>query len=123
MSLLRRLADIARSHLHTPPPRPTRAVPPGTGEVGAGEGGAEAGEATVGEATAVNPRRAAYYANLELPYGAPLLQVRAAWRRLMKRYHPDLHSQDPDKRKVADELTARLTEAYRQLEAELGDGG
>ena len=41
----------------------------------------------------------------------------------MKRYHPDLHSQDPDKRKVADELTARLTEAYRQLEAELGDGG
>src|SRR5687767_7998959 len=38
-----------------------------------------------------------YYANLELPIGAPLSEVKAAYRRLMRRYHPDRHQHDPDR--------------------------
>lgn len=116
MSLLRRLADIARSHLQEPAPgwAPSQGPAPG---------GTAGGDPEPDPPASRDPRLAGYYANLELPYGAPLTEVRSAWRRLMKQYHPDLHSRDPAKRQVADELTARLTEAYRQLEAALGDTG
>lgn len=60
-----------------------------------------------------------YYANLEIPYGSDLSRVKAAWKDQMKRYHPDRHSQDPEKRKVANELCAELTRAYQELERSL----
>ncbi len=56
------------------------------------------------------------YANLEVPVGSDLETVKASWKRLLKKYHPDLHSSDPEKRKTAAELTARLNEAYQKLE-------
>lgn len=63
-----------------------------------------------------------YYANLEIPPGSDLDTVRRAWKRMMKRYHPDLHSGDPERVVLANELSAKLTEAYRVLEANLADG-
>ena len=66
-----------------------------------------------------DPGLAGYYANLDLPYGADLAAVKAAWKRLMKKYHPDRHAQDPAKRQVANELCAELTRAYRELERAL----
>jgi DnaJ-domain-containing protein 1 len=60
-----------------------------------------------------------YYANLELPIGAPLPEVKAAYRRLMRRYHPDRHQKDPDRIKAANELAQRLREAYDGLTAHL----
>lgn len=63
---------------------------------------------------------AQYYANLEIPQGSDLPTARRAWKRLMKRYHPDLHSGDPERVKVANELSAKLTEAYRALEENFG---
>lgn len=62
---------------------------------------------------------ATYYANLEIAPGASREQIKAAWKRLMKQYHPDMHSEDPKKRETANELTRRLTEAYRILDKEL----
>ena len=128
MSLLRRLVDIARAQLQ--PASPAGSAPPQARAADAGRSESEPGGspppaagAAPAEAVTQDPRLAGYYANLELPYGAPLTEVRAAWRRLIKRYHPDLHSRDPAKRQVADELTARLTEACRQLEAALGKDG
>jgi curved DNA-binding protein CbpA len=60
-----------------------------------------------------------YYANLELPIGAPLSEVKAAYRRLMRRYHPDRHQHDPERAKAANELAQRLREAYEGLTAHL----
>ena len=68
---------------------------------------------------AEDPVLARYYANLELPYGATLEEVKAAWKRLMKQYHPDRHAQDPAKREVANALCAQLTHAYKELEKSL----
>jgi DnaJ-domain-containing protein 1 len=51
------------------------------------------------------------YANLELPYGAPPSEVRTAYRRLMKLYHPDRHA-DPAKKAAATELVRELRSAY-----------
>ena len=71
---------------------------------------------TTAPAPAKDPVLAGYYANLELPYGANLEEVKAAWKRLMKQYHPDRHAQDPAKREVANALCAQLTQAYKELE-------
>lgn len=62
---------------------------------------------------------AQYYANLEILPGSDRATVKTAWKRLLKKYHPDLHDADPEKRKVAGELTRRLTESYRILDKEL----
>lgn len=62
-----------------------------------------------------DPVLAAYFANLEIPYGSDVATVKKAWKKMMKKYHPDLHSSDPDKRNVANRLCAELTHAYQEL--------
>jgi DnaJ-domain-containing protein 1 len=61
-----------------------------------------------------------WYANLELPYGAGADEVRAAYRRLMRRYHPDLHHGDEAAERTATELSQALRRAYEGLLAHLG---
>ena len=62
---------------------------------------------------------AKHYKTLDLPYGADFDQVKAAYRKLMRKYHPDLHGQTPQKQKAATELTMQVTQAYNELEAHL----
>ena len=62
---------------------------------------------------------AGYYANLEVPYGSNLTTVRRAWKRLVKKYHPDIHSHDPEKRRIANELMQGLNHAYEKLSEHL----
>ncbi len=62
-----------------------------------------------------DPVLARYYANLELPYGAGLDSVHETWRRLVKKYHPDLHSADEHKKRIATELLQGLNRAYEEL--------
>jgi hypothetical protein len=64
----------------------------------------------------VEPVLAGYYANLEIPYGAGAEKARQAWKNLLKMYHPDLHHDDPEKRRIANELTSQLTRAYREID-------
>ena len=63
----------------------------------------------------IDPELAELYSNLEVPYGSSLATVRKAWIRLLRKYHPDLHSKDLKKLKIADELTQRLNGAYERL--------
>jgi DnaJ-domain-containing protein 1 len=65
---------------------------------------------------------AQYYAQLEVPYGSDLETVKQSYRRLMRKYHPDLHSQDPEKQKIATELAQALSRAYGELEVALKSG-
>ena len=59
------------------------------------------------------------YAALEVAPGADFETVRKAYRRLMRKYHPDLHNSTPEKHRAATDLTQRLTEAYRTLDRHL----
>ena len=68
-----------------------------------------------GAGQALDPVLARYYANLELPYGTGLDTVRLTWRRLVKKYHPDLHSADEQKKRTATELVQGLKRAYEEL--------
>ena len=49
------------------------------------------------------------YAALEVPPGSDFETVRKSYRRLMRKYHPDLHAGTPDKNRAATDLTQRLT--------------
>ena len=82
---------------------------------GPGHGGPQAA-ATIPD---IDPELAELYSNLEVPYGSNLATVRKAWKRLLRKYHPDLHSKDPEKRKIADELALRLNGAYERLHKRL----
>jgi len=63
-----------------------------------------------------NPEMAKYYANLEIPYGADLETARKSWKRLLRKYHPDLHSDDTEKIKIANEIVQGLNLAYKEIE-------
>jgi DnaJ-domain-containing protein 1 len=63
-----------------------------------------------------------YYANLEVPYGSDLSTVKESYRRLMRKYHPDKHVNDPESEKLATELSQELTRAYTAIEAYLTTG-
>lgn len=71
------------------------------------------------ETTKVEPMNkieAEYYANLELKPGAGFEEVKTAYKRLMKLYHPDRHQGSEEQRKVAELITRRLNEAYKYFE-------
>jgi len=59
------------------------------------------------------------YAALEIPAGSDFETVRKSYRRLMRKYHPDLHGGTPEKHRAATDLTQRLTQAYKTLEKHL----
>lgn len=63
-----------------------------------------------------------YYANLEVPYGSDLKTVKASYVRLMRRYHPDRHSNDPEMEAMATELSQELSQAYSAVRAWLKNG-
>jgi DnaJ-domain-containing protein 1 len=59
------------------------------------------------------------YAALEIQPGSDFEAVRHSYLRLLRKYHPDLHADTPDKQRAATDLTQRLTEAYKTLERHL----
>jgi DnaJ-domain-containing protein 1 len=99
--------------------RASRVGEPLGGDSGPGAGGRRRPEfrrAAAGE-DSVAVRRA--YAALEVPPGSSFEVVRRAYRTLMRKYHPDLHTSTPDKQKSANEITQKLTDAYKLLEKKL----
>jgi DnaJ-domain-containing protein 1 len=59
------------------------------------------------------------YAALEIPAGSDFEAVKRSYRRLMRKYHPDLNAGSPERQKAATDLSQRLTEAYKTLEKQL----
>jgi molecular chaperone DnaJ len=53
-----------------------------------------------------------YYKTLGVPRDAPKDEIKRAYRRLAKKYHPDLNKDDP---KAAEEQFKRVSEAYEVL--------
>jgi hypothetical protein len=104
----------ARERTRTAPPR--GATAPG-GRARPDEGKRRA--PPVSSAGPSEKRLRELYATLEVPYGAGLDEVKRSFRRLMRKYHPDLHVHDPVKHKAATELTMSLTQGFSELEAHL----
>ncbi len=62
---------------------------------------------------------AEHYKTLDLPVGAEFSEVKSQFRKLMRKYHPDMHSATPEKQKAAAELSKKFTVAYNALEEHL----
>lgn len=60
-----------------------------------------------------------YYAVLEVKPGASFEEVRASYKNLMKKYHPDKFHNDPELKKDAELLSKKINEAYTYLEKKL----
>jgi hypothetical protein len=92
----------------------------GTG-TGAGTGTGGAGRRPFGRSQDPDLKR--YYDRLELPYGADFEAVKGSYRKLMRRYHPDLHgNKSAEKQRAATEVAQALTQAYNELEKHLMGG-
>ena len=63
-----------------------------------------------------------YYANLEVPYGSDFETVKASYRRLMRKYHPDKFAHDGSMEGLSTQLTQELTRAYQAIESYLKTG-
>jgi len=59
------------------------------------------------------------YAALEVPAGSDFETVRRSYRALMRKYHPDHHTESPEKQKAANDVAQGLTQAYKLLEQRL----
>jgi DnaJ-domain-containing protein 1 len=91
--------EQATNRNYLPEPRPSSAPPRRTA----------AGDEAI--------RRA--YAAREVPAGSDLEIVKRSYRRLMRKYHPDLNAGSSEKQRAATDLSQRLTEAYKTLERHL----
>lgn len=60
---------------------------------------------------------------LGLEAGATPVQIKAAWRKLARRHHPDLIGDDPAASRVATRQMAEINEAYARLTRADGEGG
>lgn len=63
-----------------------------------------------------------YYANLEVPFGSDLETVKASYRRLMRKYHPDRYANDAEKEATATRLSQELSLAYQAVQEYLRTG-
>lgn len=63
-----------------------------------------------------NLKEKEYYKILELEYGVGFDKIKSAYKRLLKKYHPDMYHNKPEKLKVAQKLTEKINEAYTYFE-------
>jgi DnaJ-domain-containing protein 1 len=54
---------------------------------------------------------------LDVQPGADMAAIKSSYRKLMRKYHPDMHAGNPGKQKAATELSMRVTSAYNGLVA------
>jgi len=56
-----------------------------------------------------------WYKTLGITPGDDMAKIKTAYRQLMRKYHPDMHANDPKKQKAANELSMKVTTAYNSL--------
>jgi DnaJ-domain-containing protein 1 len=62
------------------------------------------------------------YNELKLAYGNKLPEVRAQYKKLLKQYHPDKNADNPEKLRIATEITQKINVAYQRIETWLEKG-
>jgi DnaJ-domain-containing protein 1 len=57
------------------------------------------------------------FANLEVPFGSDIDTVRRSYKTLILRYHPDKFGGDPEKQRVALEITKKINESFERIKS------
>ena len=117
MSILSRAYDILRANFHYASPFSRKEKGKETDHFSNPEKETDSSHAPhSNQRDPIDERIAQYYKSLEIPYDSDKETIRKAWKQLLKKYHPDKHSTDPEKREIAHQLTQELNRAYRELE-------
>jgi DnaJ-domain-containing protein 1 len=93
----------------------------GTGERRQEGTGGRQGSQHPGRESGPRPRKPADeslrqdYANLEVPFGADIETVRKSYKTLVLRYHPDKHAGDPEKQRIALEITKKINQSFEKI--------
>ena len=64
----------------------------------------------------LDEKESEYRANLEIDATTNMKGIRSSYKNLMKKYHPDLHASDQNKRETAEQITQKLNEAMNYFE-------
>ena len=62
------------------------------------------------------------YANLEVPFGSDIETVRNSYKTLMLRYHPDKHAGNPEKQRIALEITKKVNQSFERIRSRHENG-
>jgi DnaJ-domain-containing protein 1 len=71
---------------------------------------------TAAPPSAIPGKETAYYEALEVAPAASFAEIKAAYKKLVKKYHPDLYNNHPQKRQYAEAVTRQLNEAFQYFE-------
>ncbi len=55
------------------------------------------------------------YRNLDLSPGTDFATVKKAYRRLMRVYHPDRYAGDPERQRIATEISVKLNASFNRI--------
>lgn len=67
------------------------------------------------ELVQIPPELSEDFSILALPAGSPLEECKASWKRLLKKYHPDMHNTSA-KQQECTQISVRITNSYRRIE-------
>ncbi|MDO1445172.1 J domain-containing protein [Rhodocytophaga aerolata] len=67
-----------------------------------------------------NKQENTYYRALEVTPGTSFDDIKASYKKLVKKYHPDLFHNNPEKRRYAEVVTQQINEAYAYFEQKMG---
>jgi len=92
----------------------------------AARGGGGGGSTSSGSSSARPPRPGStdaqlleWYKILDVGLDADMQTIKSSYRKMMRKYHPDMHQGSPQKLKAANEMSMRVTGAYNGLVAHL----
>jgi DnaJ-domain-containing protein 1 len=103
----RQMADEAKRNPPPPRPRPRSS----SSSSGSHSGARSSRRPSIFQ----NKDIAQHYKTLNVEYGADAATVKKSYRKLMRKFHPDLHA-DPKKKRAATKLTVKIAAAYEAVE-------
>ena len=87
----------------------------GAGGTAGGPGSGRGGQRTRRPEPPVDESLRQDFANLEVPFGADIETVRRSYKALVLRYHPDKFASDPEKQRMALEITKKINESFERI--------
>jgi deoxyribodipyrimidine photolyase len=57
------------------------------------------------------------YANLKVRFAAPFEEVKKAHKKLLRQYHPDRYANNPERFKMATEITQKINQSFQKIKA------
>ena len=55
------------------------------------------------------------YITLKVKFGSPFSEVKKSYKKLLTQYHPDKHTGNPKRLKMATEITQKINQSFQRI--------